>query len=184
LAQPLRAMFDRRPTIIDTQPFSLAAVLPRQLLRAHSELRLKGDVAGTLRRSQESREILLLRFDQGDALLLQAHRVVEEIAYMLLIRLVPSRHLHAKLTPRAALLRHELVHLRREAGVGLLQLSELSVSKSELLLRELRRLRAELLLERGTPWIHRRGNGLGCYHLRHEQAQYAETKQAFDHRVP
>ena len=90
LTQPLRAMLDRRAATIDAEAFSLAAVLPRQLLRAHPELRLEGDIAGALRRGQEPREILLLRFDQGDALLLQAHRVVEQIAYVLLVRLVPA----------------------------------------------------------------------------------------------
>jgi GGDEF domain-containing protein len=52
------------------------------------------------------------------------------------------------------------------------------------LLGELRRLRSELLFERGTPWVRRRSDGLGSHHLRREQAQCAETKQAFDHRVP
>ena len=139
-------MLDRRATTVEAEPFSLAGVLPCQLLRAHPELRLEGDIAGALRRSQEPREILLLRFHQGDTLLLQAHRVVEEIADVLLVSLVPARHLHAKLPPRIALLRYELVHLRREARVRLLQLRELSISESKLLLRKLRRLRSELLL--------------------------------------
>jgi hypothetical protein len=176
-------MLDRRASTFDAEPFSLAAVLPGKLLRAFPELRLKGNVAGTLCRSQKSREILLLGFDQGNALLLQAHRFVEQIAYVLLVRLIPTRHLHAKITPRIPLLREQLVHLGREAGIGLLELSELSIGKSEPLLGKLRRLCAELLLERGTPWINRRGGGLGKHHRSNEQASDAETKQAFGHRV-
>jgi len=183
-AEPLRAMLDRAGPPFDAEPFSLAAIPPRQLLRAHPELCLEGDVAGTLCRSQESREIFLLRFDHGDALLLQAHSVVEEIAYVLLVRLVSAGHLHAKLTPRIALLRHQLIHLRREARVGLFELSELSICKSEFLLSKLRRLRAKLLLERRAPWIRRRVRGLAIHHWRDEQTQNAEAEQAFDHRVP
>jgi hypothetical protein len=177
-------MLDCVAPAFDSEAFSLAAILPGQLLSAHSELGLERDVAGTLCRRQESREILLLSFDEGDALLLQAHRVVEEIAYVLLVRLVPARHFRAKLVPRFALLRDQLVHLRREPRVRLLQLCELGIGKSKLLLRERRRLGAELLLESGTPGIRRRGDGLASCHRSDERAQYEDAKQAFDHRVP
>jgi hypothetical protein len=71
LATPgLPAYWSTLPLI--PQPLIRPGSLPRKLLGALPELRLKKDVAGTLNWSQKPREVLLLRFHQRNALLLQA----------------------------------------------------------------------------------------------------------------
>ena len=67
---------------------------------------------------------------------------------MLLIGAVSRSHLETKLLTRLTLLHRDLIELRSKASVRLLELRHLCIGKSDPFLRELRNLRAELLLER------------------------------------
>ena len=105
------------------------ASLPRELLRPLPELRLKSDVARALHGSQKPGELLLLGFDERDALLLQSYRSVEQVADVLLVRGIPRHHLLSELSSDVTLLRGQLAQLRRKSRIRLLELRELSVGQ-------------------------------------------------------
>jgi hypothetical protein len=101
------------------EPLTASRVIARELLRAPPDLRLKRQVTRALDGSEESRQILLLRLNESDALLLQTHCIVEKSTHVLLVRLISGHHLHSKLAPRRALLRDELILLRGKPRIGL-----------------------------------------------------------------
>jgi hypothetical protein len=121
--------------------------LSGELLRALPKLLLQRDVARALNRSHEAREILLLGFDDPDALFLQLQRFVEKITDALLIGRSRS-HLDAELAPRLALLRCDLIELWAEASVRLFQLCHLPIVQADPLLGKPGNTLAKLLLER------------------------------------
>ena len=133
-----------------TEALFRPASLPRELLRPLSKLRLKGDVARTLNRSQKTGEVFLLCLDDTETLPLQAERGVDQVADVLLIRGIPGHHLLSELASDITLLCSQLAQLRRVSRVRLLELSELSVVETESLLHELGCALFELLLESGA----------------------------------
>jgi hypothetical protein len=151
------------------ESLTLNGIVPDKLLRAPSHLRLKRQVSRALNRSEEPRQILLLRLDECYTLLLETQRIVQKSAHVLLVGLISGGHLHSELSSRFALPRHELILLRREPRVGLSQLRELRVGEAQLLLRYLGRLLAEALLQRRTIRVSGTGRRLSIERSRDEK---------------
>jgi hypothetical protein len=110
-----------------TESLTLSCIVTGELLRAPSDLSLKRQVACALDGSKESRQILLLRLDERDALFLQTHCIIEQRTHVLLVRLISRGHLNSQLAPRLALLHHELILLWGEPRIGLGELRELRI---------------------------------------------------------
>jgi len=165
-----------------TESLALSGVVASELLRSSSDLRLKRQIACALDGSQESRQILLLRFDERDPLLLQAQRVVEKSTHVLLVRLISSRHLHSELASRFPLLHHELILLWSEPRIGLRELCKLRISETEPLLGHLGRLLTKALLQRGAIRVSRSSNWLRSDRGRcKEQRDCGKSETSFDH---
>src|SRR5690349_7928661 len=124
----------------------LARVLSRHFLRPTTELCLERDIAGTLHRSHEAREILLLGLDDRDPLLLQRDGLIDQRTDVLLIG-VRGSELDPQLSTRLALAGEQLLHLRREARVRLLELRHLVIAQPESLLGHRGHALPQLLLE-------------------------------------
>jgi hypothetical protein len=121
-------------------------ILTRELLCPVPELRLKREVPRPLNGRQKPGELLLLRLDEGDSLLLQADRGVEQSAYARLVRL-RGRKLPPKLSPAAPLLSHDGAQLGPVASVDPLELLHLRIIQSQTFAGYLRCTITDLLLE-------------------------------------
>jgi hypothetical protein len=119
------------------ESLSFGGIISGELLRSAPDLRLEREVAGALNWSKKSRQVLLLRLHQCDALFLQTQRVVQQRTHVLLVRLISGGHLNSQHTPGLSLLHHELILLWGESSIGLGKLRELRVGETEPLLRHL-----------------------------------------------
>ena len=165
-----------------TKTLIRSAALPRELFRALSELRLKKDVAGALHWSQKSREILLLGFNDRNALFLQAESCVKQVADALLVRRIPGHHFLSELSPDVTVLRGQLTEPRRKPPVRSLELLELSIGQAQSLLCELGRALPELLLQSGpVAWRGRSHTLRASRHHRDEQRENRESKHWLHH---
>ncbi len=186
LRQALPRCWTARPGSLPlTESHGLTSIVPGQLLRSASHLRLKRQITRALNGSHEFRQILLLRFYERDTLLLQTQCVVEKSADVLLVCLISSGHFRAELPPGLALLHHELILLRREPRIRLRELGELGIGETEPLLRHLGGLFAEALLERGAIRVGRCGNRLGSGRgCRKKQRHRAKEEGSSPHLDP
>jgi hypothetical protein len=134
-------------------PGTLSTIaLSRQLLRPAPQLLLKRYIPRALHGSHESREILLLRLDDSDALFLQPQRRIQEVADVLLTGLL-RRELHPQLPAGLAFLSRQLSELRSKSRVRLGELRHLCIGQSNPCLGELGYAFAELLLENRTAGV-------------------------------
>lgn len=167
-----------------TESLTLSCIVTGELLRTPSDLSLKRQVARALDGSKESRQILLLRLDERDALFLQTHCIIEQRTHVLLVRLISGGHLNSQLAPRLSLLHHQLILLRGEPRIRLRELGELRIGETEPLLRHPGGLLAESLLQRRAIRVCRRGHWLrldcGCRNKQRESGKSETSSHHFD----